>query len=764
MTLPLLSIIVTAHTEGYLLRPTLRSIEAAAQLISANGDACELLLVLDRPDERTYAEAQRWANQADLPFIVQVLQANNGESGASRNEGIRAAAGAYVSVCDGDDIVAENFYVNAIAELRSNDAEAIVHPERVVSFGDWRLCWNVRSTMHDDLTFLDLLDSNLWPSCSLGLKDTYLEHPYPQLRPGSGYGPEDYAWNIETAAAGIHHLTAPETVFFYRTRSKGGVNNAHASSLLPKFDIDALRSNFPSRPREEVPAAPLDTTARSMKDALRKIAARSYRGTKRLAAPVLKRIPRGRKEQIYNSLQRSYRRILRLPPIMLPSDAALPSFQNLMKKASEIEPAISLTAFNFDHIPDWIPPQDGYGRILFELHEALRGRSEILLLAPWIGIGGADLVTLNYARRLIQFEGVSNRIAALTTYLPERTISHQIPREVHHVQVPVEFRTMALDRQQRLFAQLLQLLQPQLILSINCFDFTNALAEYSSQITERSLVYLSLFAWDRIGASGYPVNPITDDPQRRFLTGISGIITDNSVTAHIISDRLGLPGDLVRVHYQPAMDYVPDFDSVIFYSPSYQEDDFSHQHPFRAVWPHRLDKEKRPETLLKIARLLRERDMPVELHIHGQQVLHTGVDDVLSELVELGAVYHGPYSGGLPALPVEDYHALLLTSESEGLPLVLVQSLLLGIPVIASSVGGVTDIIRNDGTGILTNGPDDIEGFVDALESLLKSPELRRRLIVEGHAFAAAQHSVASFDKLLDAEFGSVLMNLAQKP
>ncbi len=227
------------------------------------------------------------------------------------------------------------------------------------------------------------------------------------------------------------------------------------------------------------------------------------------------------------------------------------------------------------------------------------------------------------------------------------------------------------------------------------------------------------------------------------MDDIDGIITDNTTTARLVEDILALPHEQIFVHRQPALDDVPPIDTT---TSGHTDENFDHTHPFRLVWPHRLDGEKRPDVLVELARELRRRDLPVVIDVWGQRVLTTEGDSLMADLAEAGVVYRGPYSGGLPALPTRDYHALLLTSRSEGLPLVLVQSLLLGLPVVASGVGGVPDIIQDGVTGLLTGGPDDINGFADAIQSLLSNAPRRRALIEAGHAFAARHHSWDAFE------------------
>ncbi len=518
-------------------------------------------------------------------------------------------------------------------------------------------------------------------------------------------------------------------MFFYRVRSSGGVNNRHLRSVLPAFDLEALIDALPLRP-------PGSGVAR------RPLAYRMARRGYRIARPIIRALtgPLGQTRR-----ERLYGWALRLSRPVNPVKVVRAAVQASLLEAAELEPALSWVAFGYTNIEVWNPVKDGYAEMLVNTVTRLRGHSEALVTVPWVGIGGADLVSLNYAKTLHKDRRFHGNVAMLATYLPERTLHDLIPQGVTFVQVPEEFRELSDELQRRLMAQVVILTAPELVVSVNCFDLTNALQLYGHQLGSIARIFLTLFAFDRIGA-GYPVNPITDDGQRAFLNEIDSLITDNTVTRAIVEEMLALDDTKVRVHHQPALDPIP---SLAIGSRSYNNRYFTKANPFKVVWPHRMDKEKRPDALIAIARRLTQLDLPISIHVHGQQVLSTDGEMLMKSLADAGIVYEGPYQGGLTGLPIYDYHALLLTSESEGLPLVLVQSMLLGVPVISSAVGGVTDIIRDDETGLLAQGPDDIDGFVTAIRRLMDSVDERRRLINNAYDFAFAQHGWDAFDRLV---------------
>jgi len=66
--------------------------------------------------------------------------------------------------------------------------------------------------------------------------------------------------------------------------------------------------------------------------------------------------------------------------------------------------------------------------------------------------------------------------------------------------------------------------------------------------------------------------------------------------------------------------------------------------------------------------------------------------------------------------------------ETEGLGLVIVEAMESGLPVIATSVGGITDIVKNEVNGILINQKNPHE-IASAIDRIITDTELAKRLI-----------------------------------
>lgn len=91
--------------------------------------------------------------------------------------------------------------------------------------------------------------------------------------------------------------------------------------------------------------------------------------------------------------------------------------------------------------------------------------------------------------------------------------------------------------------------------------------------------------------------------------------------------------------------------------------------------------------------------------------------------------------------------ALLLSSRSEGVPQAVTQALGLGLPVVATRVGGVPELIRDEDTGLLVP-PEDAEAMAAALERVFADPDWARSLGERGRAHV---HAHFSLDAMLDA-------------
>lgn len=109
----------------------------------------------------------------------------------------------------------------------------------------------------------------------------------------------------------------------------------------------------------------------------------------------------------------------------------------------------------------------------------------------------------------------------------------------------------------------------------------------------------------------------------------------------------------------------------------------------------------------------------------------------------MGLGYRVRFDGGIPddalASRFDECDILVLPAvtdakgDTEGLGVVLIEALTYGKPVIASDIGGIPDIVRNEETGLLVN-PGDADALAAAISRMAADPSLRERLVANGRA------------------------------
>jgi hypothetical protein len=244
------SCVLNLHREGNILIPTFRSIARMLGHAQQQGVACELVIVLDRPDEHSRRLAIEAQSGMLAAIPTRVSEVNNGDLGCSRRDGVAQARGDYIAFLDGDDLYSENWIAEAFLHAQSEapDSPTIYHPELNVYFGE-----HYRTFRHPDAEALEpaertgLLLENFWTSLSFGPRALYLEHPVHDNGLQQGFGYEDWQWNMHTTAQGIAHRPVPRTLHFIRLKPAGSLNsNSSRRSVIVRPSQLAQALLFPA--------------------------------------------------------------------------------------------------------------------------------------------------------------------------------------------------------------------------------------------------------------------------------------------------------------------------------------------------------------------------------------------------------------------------------------------------------------------------------------------------------------------------------------
>lgn len=138
----------------------------------------------------------------------------------------------------------------------------------------------------------------------------------------------------------------------------------------------------------------------------------------------------------------------------------------------------------------------------------------------------------------------------------------------------------------------------------------------------------------------------------------------------------------------------------------------------------RIDKEKAYDRIIRICKRLKEEDFKFHWYIVGDGPLSEYIESYIKENeLEDQISLLGRVSNPYPIIKNCDIFALL--SIYEGLPVTIQEAITLGTPVIATDVGGISNLIDDGNTGILVkNNESDI---YSAIKYLLSNKSLLNR-------------------------------------
>jgi glycosyltransferase involved in cell wall biosynthesis len=868
---PDVTVVMTAHREGTLAHHTLRALRRCVQHAGEAGLSVCVDIVLDSPDERTASFLREAVGPegyfADL-CDARVSEVAVRDPGLGRNVGVARSRSRFVAVLDADNLPTANWLTEGVRVLEAAGSASVVHPERLVTFGERSEFWPQWPVDDERFNIANLYDRNYWDTVCIAHREVFEDFPYAATG-STGFGYEDWHFYSRTLHAGVAHLVASGTAYFYRIKPGDSVNAAHYSrgSVIPPTGLltDTLVA-------ERVLAAP--TGGRRRRKRVRTAQARAVLRAWRagdaptpFAAPPSRRdlllglwlgspvVPdhyrllyadlagmtdgelrhhyrvRGRSEGRLPRLRgadlaavapgmfdvRHYRllhddlagfddmqavrhflthgrregrrgllgpadlkNLARLdvedyrtdnPDLMGMSDDALvshyltygaiegrrphvPDSERISGREREVpdelveewralhelEPLIPVpTPRRIAEHSIIGPPADGSmtpaSRVWWQVIDALRGaRPKALLFAPWLRMGGADILVARYAQTLAELRPDWD-ILVVTTH-GTSTTQDWMPERAQLIDLPsMQGYELLTPRERReLTVNLVVQLGPELVHVINSPEAFDGFEWCSRAMTTTSRVYLTTFVIDR-GPDGDIFSHLA---KRRagYLDDAEGVIVDNHALVDQLVELYRFPRDKFHVHHQ-----------AVELPPRRPTRERRPGDPVKVLWAARFDRQKRLDVLADLAEAAAAVGLPVEWHVFGKAVIDSPDDteEVLERLARAGATLHGTYSAENP-LDYSAYDAFLLTSEAEGIPLTLLDVMAERLPVVASTVGGVPELIDST-TGFPVACHDDVDAYLKALREIVDSPAEAQARAEAGYHRLAVEYSWDAFKK-----------------
>jgi len=167
----------------------------------------------------------------------------------------------------------------------------------------------------------------------------------------------------------------------------------------------------------------------------------------------------------------------------------------------------------------------------------------------------------------------------------------------------------------------------------------------------------------------------------------------------------------------------------------------------------RLTGVKNPALLLEAVPYVLERVPDAHFVLVGDGELRTEIERQIAERGLAGQVHLLGWQRDMPAV-YADLEALVLTSLNEGTPVTAIEALAAGVPVVATAVGGVVDVVRDGQSGLLVP-PSDAPALAASIADLLVSPERGQALARAGQRDVLARYGrermIAEMESLYQA-------------
>jgi glycosyltransferase involved in cell wall biosynthesis len=158
---------------------------------------------------------------------------------------------------------------------------------------------------------------------------------------------------------------------------------------------------------------------------------------------------------------------------------------------------------------------------------------------------------------------------------------------------------------------------------------------------------------------------------------------------------------------------------------------------------------------LRVAARLAARFPSVEILLVGDGPLRPNLEEMAKELGLVGRAHFLGDRNDMSAI-LASVDISVLFSFSESMPNVILEAMAACVPVVASRVGGIPEVIRDSETGILVK-PGDEEELVEALGKLVKEPRLRAEYGQHGKRLVERDFRMQRISRLYEELYTSLL-------
>jgi glycosyltransferase involved in cell wall biosynthesis len=398
-------------------------------------------------------------------------------------------------------------------------------------------------------------------------------------------------------------------------------------------------------------------------------------------------------------------------------------------EAAEIDPSIRFTPKQLRGLKvvnrhQSIKIAEHYEVLLGHLTEPFR----VMVLMPFLKRGGADLVAANLVRCLHERFDKRDVLLVLTDN-DDLTARNWLPPETRMVALSHLERTLSVRDREKILQFLIEEFRPEYCYNVNSSAAWELFTRQGRGISQLTSLRAFLFCFDYRELDkpvGYAMQHFP-----KAIDHLAEVYLDNFAFRRELISTFGIPPskqDKLQVVYQPTRSFGFRVDTAAIVERLSRDDSYRRQ----VFWAGRLDRQKRPDVLLKIAQACPQFDF----HVYGMRVLDNDLD--FESTAPANVTFHGSFLDTFQ-LPLDQADMFLYTSQWDGLPTLLIDIMQAGIPTIAANTGGVSELVNAE-TGWMVDHVDNIDAYIQGLQEMAVSPELCLQKIETGCRLVKTQH------------------------
>lgn len=323
-----------------------------------------------------------------------------------------------------------------------------------------------------------------------------------------------------------------------------------------------------------------------------------------------------------------------------------------------------------------------------------------IVFVPWLTHGGADLAAANIVKAAIEVHGVQS-VLVVVTDAPRLEAINWLPQGALVVVIPLINSNLGHDDRVRLIELIVFSLRPKSVMNVNSHACWDLFLTKGKALSRFSQLFATMFCQDYTD-SGVPIG-YSDTHFVGTIANITKIYVDNITFVQRLISDFQLP-----VRYASKLVHLPQPCVAVIEAVRPVEN----RQRMRVIWAGRFAKQKNMRLLERIIRYASDIDFVV--YGAGDDGAEASLTALSEEVGNLSL--RGGYKS-LEELPFREFDAFLFTSLWEGLPTTIIHVGAIELPIVASGVGGIHELI-DDKTGWRIDSIHDEALYAGALREI----------------------------------------------